>query len=86
MAIAAAGTRPMAGKMQALAAARCVRSSGPGVARLGPAANGAGNVAFDENREETLRKQDDGQQRVPRYYLDWLHSAKDRAEFEPSVR
>jgi hypothetical protein len=41
----------------------------------------SGNVAFDEYREETLRKLDE-EQREFRDYLDKLRSAKDRAEFE----
>jgi hypothetical protein len=41
----------------------------------------SGNVAFDEYREETLRKLDD-EQREFRDYLDRLRSAKDRAEFD----
>ncbi len=41
----------------------------------------SGNVAFDEYREETLRKLDD-EQREFREYLDKLRSAKDRAEFD----
>ena len=41
----------------------------------------SGNVAFDEYREETLRRLD-GEQREFRDYLDRLRSAKDRAEFE----
>src|ERR1700759_1782536 len=40
----------------------------------------SGNVAFDEYREETLRKLDE-EQREFRDYLDRLRSAKDRAEF-----
>ena len=43
--------------------------------------NSSGNVAFDEYREETLRKLDD-EQREFRDYLDRLRSAKDRAEFD----
>jgi len=41
----------------------------------------SGNVAFDEYREETLRKLDQEQQEF-REYLDRLRSAKDRAEFD----
>jgi len=41
----------------------------------------SGNVAFDEYREETLRKLDE-EQREFREYLDRLRSAKDRAEFD----
>jgi len=41
----------------------------------------SGNVAFDEYREETLRKLDE-EQREFRDYLDRLRSAKDRAEFD----
>ena len=41
----------------------------------------SGNVAFDEYREETLRKLDT-EQREFRDYLDRLRSAKDRAEFD----
>ena len=43
--------------------------------------NSSGNVAFDEYREETLRKLDE-EQREFRDYLDKLRSAKDRAEFD----
>ena len=42
---------------------------------------GSGNVAFDEYREETLRKLDE-EQRAFHDYLDKLRSAKDRAEFD----
>jgi hypothetical protein len=42
---------------------------------------GSGNVAFDEYREETLRKLDEEQQAF-HDYLDKLRSAKDRAEFD----
>ena len=41
----------------------------------------SGNVAFDEYREETLRKLDEEQQAF-HDYLDKLRSAKDRAEFD----
>jgi hypothetical protein len=41
----------------------------------------SGNVAFDEYREETLRKLDE-EQREFRDYLQRLRSAKDRAEFD----
>jgi hypothetical protein len=41
----------------------------------------SGNVAFDEYRDETLRKLDE-EQREFRDYLDKLRSAKDRAEFD----
>ena len=41
----------------------------------------SGNVAFDEYRQETLRKLDE-EQREFRDYLDRLRSAKDRAEFD----
>ncbi|CAN0488375.1 unnamed protein product, partial [Phaeothamnion confervicola] len=41
----------------------------------------SGNVAFDEYREETLRKLDE-QQREFRDFLDRLRAAKDRAEFD----
>ena len=44
-------------------------------------ASSSGNVAFDEYREETLRKLDE-EQREFRDYLDKLRSAKDRAEFD----
>jgi len=43
--------------------------------------HGSGNVAFDEYREETLRKLDE-EQREFHDYLDRLRSAKDRAEFD----
>jgi len=43
--------------------------------------NSSGNTAFDEYREETLRKLDE-EQREFRDYLDKLRSAKDRAEFD----
>ena len=42
---------------------------------------GSGNVAFDEYRQETLRKLDE-EQREFHDYLDRLRSAKDRAEFD----
>lgn len=41
----------------------------------------SGNVAFDEYREETLRRLDE-EQREFRDFLDKLRSAKDRAEFD----
>jgi uncharacterized protein DUF2852 len=41
----------------------------------------SGNVAFDEYRQETLRKLDEEQHEF-RDYLDKLRSAKDRAEFD----
>jgi hypothetical protein len=41
----------------------------------------SGNVAFDEYRDETLRRLDE-EQREFRDYLDKLRSAKDRAEFD----
>lgn len=44
-------------------------------------AQGSGNVAFDEYREETLRKLDE-EQREFRDFLDRLRAAKDRAEFD----
>ena len=43
--------------------------------------NSSGNVAFDEYREETLRKLDE-EQHAFHDYLDKLRSAKDRAEFD----
>ena len=43
--------------------------------------NSSGNVAFDEYREETLRKLDE-EQREFRDFLDRLRAAKDRAEFD----
>jgi len=43
--------------------------------------HGSGNVAFDEYREETLRKLDEEQQEF-RDFLDRLRAAKDRAEFD----
>lgn len=49
--------------------------------RMRGARNSSGNVAFDEYREETLRKLDE-EQREFRDYLDKLRSAKDRAEFD----
>ena len=42
---------------------------------------GSGNVAFDEYREETLRRLDE-EQREFRDFLDRLRAAKDRAEFD----
>ena len=42
---------------------------------------GSGNVAFDEYREETLRKLDE-EQREFRDFLDRLRAAKDRSEFD----
>jgi hypothetical protein len=44
-------------------------------------AGGSGNVAFDEYREETLRRLDE-EQREFRDFLDRLRAAKDRAEFD----
>ena len=41
----------------------------------------SGNVAFDEYREETLRRLDEEQRQFSEY-LDRLRSAKDRAEFD----
>lgn len=41
----------------------------------------SGNVAFDEYREETLRKLDE-EQREFRDFLDRLRAAKDRSEFD----
>ena len=41
----------------------------------------SGNVAFDEYREETLRRLDE-EQREFRDFLDRLRAAKDRAEFD----
>ncbi len=41
----------------------------------------SGNVAFDEYREETLRKLEEDQREF-RDYLDKLRAAKDRAEFD----
>jgi hypothetical protein len=43
--------------------------------------SGSGNVAFDEYREETLRRLDE-EQREFRDFLDRLRAAKDRAEFD----
>ena len=45
---------------------------------------GSGNVAFDEYREETLRKLDE-EQREFRDFLDRLRFAKDKAEFDQSM-
>ena len=45
----------------------------------------SGNVAFDEYREETLRKLDE-EQHAFHDYLDKLRSAKDRAEFDQFMR
>ena len=42
---------------------------------------GSGNVAFDEYREETLRRLDE-EQREFQEFLDRLRAAKDRAEFD----
>ena len=41
----------------------------------------SGNVAFDEYREETLRKLEEDQREF-RDYLDKLRAAKDRSEFD----
>jgi hypothetical protein len=49
--------------------------------KWGGSRTSSGNVAFDEYREETLRKLDE-EQREFRDYLDKLRSAKDRAEFD----
>ena len=43
--------------------------------------HGSGNVAFDEYREETLRKLEEDQREFQNY-LDKLRAAKDRAEFD----
>ena len=43
--------------------------------------HGSGNVAFDEYREETLRKLEEDQREFQEY-LDRLRAAKDRAEFD----
>ena len=50
-------------------------------ARWGRDAGPSGNVAFDEYRDETLRKLDE-EQREFRDFLDRLRAAKDRAEFD----
>ena len=49
--------------------------------RWGRDAGPSGNVAFDEYREETLRKLDEEQSEF-RDFLDRLRAAKDRAEFD----
>jgi hypothetical protein len=49
--------------------------------RWGRDAGPSGNVAFDEYRDETLRKLDE-EQREFRDFLDRLRAAKDRAEFD----
>ena len=49
--------------------------------RWGRDAGPSGNVAFDEYREETLRKLDEEQTEF-RDFLDRLRAAKDRAEFD----
>jgi hypothetical protein len=49
--------------------------------RWGGRAASSGNVAFDEYREETLRRLDE-EQREFRDFLDKLRAAKDRAEFD----
>jgi hypothetical protein len=54
-------------------------------ARWGGRHGSSGNVAFDEYREETLRKLDE-EQREFHDYLDRLRSAKDRAEFDQFMR
>jgi Protein of unknown function (DUF2852) len=64
-----------------------VKSGASAAARL--ATNGhswgrpasSGNVAFDEYREETLRRLDE-EQREFRDFLDKLRAAKDRSEFD----
>jgi len=43
--------------------------------------HGSGNVAFDEYRDETLRRLEE-EQREFHDYLDKLRAAKDRAEFD----
>jgi hypothetical protein len=43
--------------------------------------HGSGNVAFDEYRDETLRRLEE-EQREFHEYLDKLRAAKDRAEFD----
>ena len=62
-------------------AARRARNGAPGSAAIAGAASGSGNVAFDEYREETLRKLDE-EQREFRDFLDRLRAAKDRSEFD----
>ncbi len=57
------------------------RNGAPGSAAIAGAARGSGNVAFDEYREETLRKLDE-EQREFRDFLDRLRAAKDRSEFD----
>ena len=62
-------------------AARRARNGAPGSAASRWGGQGSGNVAFDEYREETLRKLDE-EQREFRDFLDRLRAAKDRAEFD----
>jgi hypothetical protein len=50
-------------------------------ARMGGGAPTSGNRAFDEYREETLRRLED-EQREFRDFLDRLRFAKDKAEFD----
>jgi hypothetical protein len=47
--------------------------------------HGSGNVAFDEYREETLRKLEEDQKEF-QSYLDKLRAAKDRAEFDQFMK
>ena len=78
MAATATGMAPT----DALKAAKRATSSAPGAAVIGWGRDaGSGNVAFDEYREETLRKLDE-EQREFRDFLDRLRAAKDRAEFD----
>ena len=71
---------------------RCERRTGPGrwyrsekdnaMAGWWPGRRqSSGNVAFDEYREETLRRLEDEQKEF-RTFLDRLRHAKDKAEFD----
>ena len=67
-----------------LAAAHGADASGGAMVRLRPSArarDASGNRAFDEYREETLRRLEE-EQREFRDFLDRLRQAKDKAEFD----
>ena len=82
MAVTAAGTIPRTVTPRAASGAPGARNGSAWKRRhRWGGSRPSGNVAFDEYREETLRKLDE-EQREFRDYLDRLRSAKDRAEFD----
>jgi hypothetical protein len=69
-------------RMQQRAAQWCgPRAPGMPGQRMSPGAGGSGNRAFDEYREETLRRLEE-EERQFKEYLDRLRHAKDKAEFD----